>query len=507
MKKLSKILTLALATVMSVSVFAACGGGTGGGGKTPNTETDVQIYMWKSGYGTEFMQQIVDKFNAKQSKYKATLDTDSVAATIIKSLENGKSNTYDLYFTMLNTTQYNKQFIKLDDVLDYKNDGESKSIREKYYSYLLDGVKNADGTTNFLTYGNGWTGIVYNANIIDGVKYKVPNTTDELNKLVARLANDDSLTSGKNKVYPWLFYNDSNNNGYWNYETMVWEAQYDGLDYYYNNMLALKDENGISPSKEVFTKKDGRYQALKVLENIVTPTTVHPMCTSTNFTNVQKLFLDGEAVFGVNGGWLMNESSGKVKNIVMMKTPVISSIVEKLEDTAMTDATLSAIITEIDEGKTSSELCSANDFARIKQARNLLYNNASEQYVFIPEYSNAIDGAKEFLKYLYSDEGIATYMKVTSLPGSARLDNESLYSTASLDDWHKRQHELAGEVTALTEKLTKSFIFTNNSMNQFASVPYAQALCAQNQKDKKTADELWAQITSKINKNWSDWAK
>ena len=82
MKKLSKILTLALATVMSVSVFAACGGGTGGGGKTPNTETDVQIYMWKSGYGTEFMQQIVDKFNAKQSKYKATLDTDSVAATI-----------------------------------------------------------------------------------------------------------------------------------------------------------------------------------------------------------------------------------------------------------------------------------------------------------------------------------------------------------------------------------------------------------------------------------------
>ena len=288
---------------------------------------------------------------------------------------------------------------------------------------------------------------------------------------------------------------------------MVWEAQYDGLDYYYNNMLALKDENGVSPSKEVFTKKDGRYQALKVLENIVTPTTVHPMCTSTNFTNVQKLFLDGEAVFGVNGGWLMNESSGKVKNIVMMKTPVISSIVEKLEDTAMTDATLSAIITEIDEGKTSSELCSANDFARIKQARNLVYNNASEQYVFIPEYSNAIDGAKEFLKYLYSDEGIATYMKVTSLPGSARLDNESLYSTASLDDWHKRQHELAGEVTALTEKLTKSFIFTNNSMNQFASVPYAQALCAQNQKDKKTADELWAQITSKINKNWSDWAK
>ncbi len=191
----------------------------------------------------------------------------------------------------------------------------------------------------------------------------------------------------------------------------------------------------------------------------------------------------------------------------MMKTPVISSIVEKLEDTAMTDATLSKIVAEVDEGKTSSELCSANDFARIKQARNLLYNNASEQYVFIPEYSNAIDGAKEFLKYLYSDEGILTYLNVTGLPGSVRLDNASLYSTESLDAWHKRQHELANEVTALTDKVTKSSVFTNSSINQFAAVTYAQALCAQNPKDKKTADDLWAQIESKINNNWSDWTK
>ena len=124
------------------------------------------------------MRKIVADFNAQQSTYKAILDSDQNATPIIKSLELGDSNPYDLYFTMLNTSQYNKQFIKLDDVLDSKADGENVTIREKYYDYLLNGVKNADGTTNFLTYGNGWCSIVYDAYVIDGVKYKVPNTTD-----------------------------------------------------------------------------------------------------------------------------------------------------------------------------------------------------------------------------------------------------------------------------------------------------------------------------------------
>ena len=82
------------------------------------------------------MKKIVDDFNAQQSTYKAILDSDQNASTIIRSLDLGNANPYDLYFTMLNTNQYNKQFIKLDDVLDSKADGENVTIREKYYDYL-----------------------------------------------------------------------------------------------------------------------------------------------------------------------------------------------------------------------------------------------------------------------------------------------------------------------------------------------------------------------------------
>lgn len=500
MKKITKVVTAALAVAMSLFSFAACGKKN----NTANTATDVQIYMWKSGYGSEFMKEIVDAFNKKQSEYKVTLETEENAATIIKTLSLGSSNTYDLYFTMLNTNQYNKDFAKLDDVLDYTVAGESMSIREKYYDYLLNGVKNADGTTNFLTYGNGWCGIVYNADIIDGEKYQLPRTTKELDDLTTELKGDKTLKGVK---APWLFYNNKDNNGYLQYAAYVWEAQYDGLDYYYNTTLALKDANGVTPSKDVFTAKDGRYKALKVLESLITPTTVHDAHTDTNFTNVQILYLDGEAVFMVNGSWLMNESTGSKSNFGMMKMPVISDIVEKLEDTAMSDETLAEIVGEVDEGKTSSSLCSQNDFDRIKEARNLLYNNAAEQYVFVPEYSVAKEGSKEFLKYFYSDEGISKFMQVTGLPGSVKLSDASKFDSTSLDGWHKQQMQFADEITAVTNTITKSKLYINVNTNQFASVHYAQALCASNPKDKLTADGLWNKIIAKINENWKDWAK
>ena len=112
MKKLKKAVTLLAALIMSVSAFAACDGGNGGGNHgNPN---EVQIYYWNSGYRLEFMKKIVNDFNASQTTYKAILDSSQDAAPIIKTLDLGEANPYDLYFTMLNTNQYNKQFIKLE---------------------------------------------------------------------------------------------------------------------------------------------------------------------------------------------------------------------------------------------------------------------------------------------------------------------------------------------------------------------------------------------------------
>lgn len=500
MKKGNKIVCAALCSAFALGAVG-CGGV---GGNVPDTATDVQIYYWKAGEGVEYMQKIVDDYNKKQSEYTVTLDYDSNASTIIKTLDLGEDNTYDLYFTMLNTMQYNSEFLKLDDVLDSRADGESVTIRDKIYPSLLNGVKNSDGTSYFLPYGNAWCGIVYNTDIIDGIKYDVPRTTDELEYLVVDLTNDASLS--KAGVKPWLFFNSSGGNGYWIYPMTGWQVQYDGRDYYNDTFMQLRAIDGSTPSKQVISERDGRYKALKVAEKIVTPATVHPECTNTNFTKVQTLFLQGQAVFNVNGGWLLNESSGTA-NVAIMKLPVISSIVEKLENSDMSDETLSEIVKQVDEGADSSSLCSAKDFERIKQARNVLYNNGAEHYAFVPAYSKAADGAKDFLKYYYSDEGIVTRMSYTQMPHAAKLTDESKFDKSSLSEWNKQLFSLTDTATAITGLVDKSEVFTNLGSDGYLGISYIMPFCAANPKDRKDSEKVWTSLINKINENWEDWSK
>lgn len=502
MKKAKRFMVCALAAAMTV-------GTAGCGAEVHNAATDVQIYYWNSGFRLEFMQEIVDNFNAKQDEYTVYLDYNSDATTITSTLSLGEDNTYDLYFTMLNNMMYKPDFITLDDVLTLKPDGEDKTIGEKYNPGLLNALKNADGTTNFLSYGNGWCGIVYNADIIDGVTYEVPVTTKELEYLTLELLSDVSLTS-KN-VKPWIFFRGTGG-AYWNYPMTAWQVQYDGEDYYYNNLLMLKDENGNAPVKDVLTKKDGRWQALQVAESIITPSSVHPESTNTNHTKVQTLFLQGQAVMMPNGSWLLNESSGSAggANVRMMKNPVISSIIDKCP-TIEDDEELANLVRAIDEGDTQLTnnirfySVSQEDYDRVKAARNLMYNNGAEQYVFIPKYSNAIAGAKEFLRYFYSDEGIASFLKHTGCMNSVNFTDPSKLNTSSLSEWGKQQAEFAASMTAISSPLNKASLFLNTGMDAFLGITYPKDLSAQNSADRRTAGQLWETLVNTVNENWEEW--
>lgn len=498
MKRAKRLMVCALAAAMTVgTVGCDCGG-------VPNSANDVQIYYWNSGYRLDFMQEIVDNFNKKQDTYKVYLEYDSNAATITSTLNLGEDNTYDLYFTSLNNMMYKSDFIALDDVLELKPEGEEKTIREKYNPQLLNALKNADGTTNFLSYGSGWCGIVYNANII--AEDKVPVTTDELENLVIELKND---------VTPWIFF-DTNGSGagYWSYPMTAWQVQYDGEDYYYNNLLQLKDENGNAPSKEVLKKQDGRFKALEAVAKVITQDTVHPDSTNTNHTKVQTLFLQGKAAMMPNGSWLLNESSesGSATNFRMMKNPVISSIIDVLPDQSVEDDDeLIALVKAIDKGETA---LSGNgydvtqaDYDRVKKARNLMYNNGAEQYVFIPKYSVAQEGAKEFLRYFYSDEGLASFLNHTGCMNSANFTDSSKLDVSKLSAWGKQQAEFGTTMTAITSPLTKASLFLDTGLDSFLGISYASALSAQNEKDRKNVTQLWQSLENKVEEKWGDWNK
>ena len=490
-KNMKKLLALLLAGVSACGLMAGCDGS----GQEVGDEKTVQIYAWDSGYGVEWLQKIVNDFNASQSGYTAKLDYSSEASTVINTLDLGKSNNYDLYFTMLQSSKYNTDFIDMTELLNSSPTGETGKIRDKYQPGLIEGLKDKNGKEKFLCYGYGNASIVYNRDMI--ADEDVPNTTDELNILVAELAATCS---------PWLFYNESGINGYWNYLTEAWAAQYNGLDYHYNNFYQLKAEDGTSPSKEVLLAKDGRYEALEVMEAIITPDTTHKQCTNTNYTTVQTLFLEGQAAMMPNGSWLLNET-GTNANVNMMKVPVISSIVEKLEDKAMSDETLSAIVSEVDAGATESALCSANDFARIKEARNIMYNNATESYIFAPNYSNALDGVKAFLQFYHKDSSILKYCETTKLPAACKLNDESLFDVSSQSLWTKTMFTIAKDITPLTPRLDRSDVFLEQGHNSILNITTANYLLASNPKDRKNADQLWSDLEGRVNEYWGDWVK
>ena len=148
---------------------------------------------------------------------------------------------------------------------------------------------------------------------------------------------------------------------------------------------------------------------------------IHQLSDRMGFEEAQAAFLsngyiddDSKVAFMVNGDWLENEmASWLVQNpqkIAMMRSPVISNLAQKLA-TVNTEEKLLAVIDAVDEGKTSYEGVSEEDFAAVRDARLMGYTATPNYPIGIPSYrpDNQKKLAKEFLTYLYSDRAQKIY--------------------------------------------------------------------------------------------------
>jgi hypothetical protein len=94
-----------------------------------------------------------------------------------------------------------------------------------------------------------------------------------------------------------------------------------------------------------------------------------------------------------------------IPTVRMMKTPVISSIIEKCP-TIPNDQTLSAVIEAIDNGLDSYTGVSNEDFNRVAQARGVVIHQDGVS-AFVKKGSANATLAKEFLRFMTSDQAIA----------------------------------------------------------------------------------------------------
>lgn len=498
---MKKILATVLVSVLAVSCLAGCGAK---GGKGGNDSTTVQIRYWNSGLGTEWLDAVIAAFEEKYPEYKVEYSPSADPQAVKAPFGNEKTDETDLY--MANTEMDFEYTESLDDVLDSKVEGESKTIREKFDDAYLANEVAKDGKIYELTYGGGAIGFVYNTDLFEEAGINtLPRTTNELINACDSLLEAD--------IVPLCHFQTGS---YWSHMAEAWTMQYDGADYFVNNFWGCTDKNGNSPSMDVFTTKDGRFETLEVMEKLITSDYVLSGSNTYEITVMQTKLLQGECAMMVTGSWVANEmkSAGEMTNFSVMKTPVISSIIDKLQ-TVTNETALRKVISAVDEVtdgkvqlsnyqdgdnyKVDDISVSAEDWDKIYKARNTVSTNFSGETLFIPTYSNAKDAAKEFLKFLYSDEGQKIYADVLHL--SLPIDySESEIDTSAWTQFEKDELTYINSAAQIATNYIKSKhpIFYMGGADMYASTQVYDKFCASNEKDRLDAESAWKKVEENV---------
>lgn len=453
MKKLLKrTLVLIMAFLMSIS-FVGCG-------SVADDENTLQIYVFEQGYGIEWVKQIAQSFQnedwvkEKYSSVNVLTPTDNRTAEFGKNqLELGsKKNTYDILFTTQVGDYYGtNELLDLTELVYNENvPGENIKYKDKLNesvlsSFVYTNVNTGDEYFYAVPWQGGLSLILYNKTKLDSLNMVAPNTTDELIALCEEYKqiniqkykdeNGGNFDPEKNMGKIGGAILQSNDTQYCNVFLNTWWAQYDGAEGYENFYNGI-DKRG-ERSNKIFADYEGRLKALMVMEelfNYKKNDYIDEASYNDAFMTSQTNFIKGtKGLFHFNGDWFSQEMQVTIKNlrehninvddIRMMRTPIISSIVDlcttiKGESGGTADQELSALITAIDNGSTALSgngyNVNSDDFMRIKKARYVVGNGASNNVMgVIPSYSKAKNLAVDFLRYMATDKALAIYTKAT----------------------------------------------------------------------------------------------
>lgn len=419
MKK--KLLTIFIAVVMLFTVTACGEGGVfdlGG-----NNSGTINVVVYEAGYGTEWLKSLASEYK-KRTGVKVNVSVSYVSGEIESQL---RSNTLKQDIVMpLSSSIYEHQskFADLSDVYNAVPEGEDEAIKDKMNQNIYAWHQSNGETIRFMNWIESVCTLFYNKTTLDKVfgenAYQLPRTTDELGEFADQIKNKSG-----NTVYPFTY---STAASYLDYPVTTWWAQYEGLDnwndYFKGYYTDGTGERALDQTGDVLLNMPGRSKALDVADTVLSKSSgnVHAHAEKMSHTEAQITFLGQgyggntdlkEVAMMFNGDWLENEMAVylgyKWSDIRLARMPVISSIVEKLENTSMNDAELRELISAIDSGATSLAGVSANDFNKVKQARLMAFTNTFDHSVAVLESSTKKDMAKAFLVFMASDAGQKIY--------------------------------------------------------------------------------------------------
>ena len=436
--------------LLSTGVMAGC---NGGGNNTDNGDVkEVQIGVVSKGYGNEFAKSLAEEYNKLHTDVKVTVKKTTPTPNYQDTqLQLGKKkNNIDIFFTVTNTifsTQSDAtlyHWADLSDVYDSAAVGYAEADGTRTIEDLLDpsfvkDFTDTDGKQYSMPWTSGVVGLLYNKTKWDATntnlknagkeELTLPKTTDEMFTLFEKIKTADVKAASGN-AYAFSY---SGQNSYMHFMFNSLWPQYEGKTAS-ENFFEGKNEQGVYTADIYNTK--GREYAYDVVRNMILKSNgyVNDGDSSQTYDLEQLSFLRGNALFSCNGDWMEREASAKFNpgdaDVAILRTPVMSEIVNndkiKADFTgtdAEKDAKLSAIVAFIDENYIDGNSAPSEEDAAtldvslttlefINHAR-LVRHTLPDFVAVIPEYSNELNEAKDFLKFMYSKAGQEIVMRET----------------------------------------------------------------------------------------------
>lgn len=434
--------------VLSATVFVGCG--KGGNSVNPNA-TKLDFYIWEAGVGTEWLTEMADDFvklnYVKETYGDVVIDITknrevSYASSKIKA--GAKANNFSLLFSVslqelysLKSSSRKPYLEKITDVYDSNVLGEDVKISDKMLSsaVLSNAYTETNGDVNYyaLSWLGGYNGILYNVDLLADYG-DVPVTTDEMLAIMSDITAD--------KGYSIMQTADISEGAcYWEYLYPTWWAQYEG---YQNYIDFWNGKVNGEYSKDIFKQK-GRLYSLTALEEALGTKNANLFsgANSLDYMEAQTRFLMGNGVFMACGDWFDSEMAVIKKGLIdygydydiqLMKTPVISAIIEKTPS-IVDDATLAEVVKAVDAGLSAYDGVNEEDFAIVAEARQTVFSVGNYHNAVIPEYTPELQKkiAKDFLRYMGSDKANEIFIEKTDgssmfFKYNVKESNPDLYS-------------------------------------------------------------------------------
>jgi len=437
MKK--RILAALLALSMTVGLLTACGGGSTGETSDDTSQSsgeELNIAIFQGGYSEAYWERVVEMFEESHEGVTVNMEISPTIADIIRP-QIVAGNAPD--FIALNDTAEDgliaslikeEGLLDITDVFDGDNYAGTGTLRDDIKEGLLESTKCApygDDKIYLAPFNTGPQGLVYNETYFTENNLELPVTWDDFFALQDKLPDDRALFTYQG-LYP----------GYM--EEMLWPA--------------IASAGGMEAIEKIWHYEEGSFDnsvVLGVLENIAKISSGGYLLDGTvgmDHTESQSEMMMGASAFIVNGTWMENE----------------------MEDAPREDG-FEFAMTPIPVDNEDDEryiMDSCEQFSIPKDAKN-------------PEL------AKEFLRFLYSDESVKAFAETSG----------SVYATKTAADLSKEylSDSVYNMYTIYDETNTSSLIMS------FDALPDNCKL--------NVSDEIFNPLTSVMNgemtaKEWAE---